>query len=78
MAGDYEQGVIDADTQPIIVARIAVRIGIPIAMAVPKVECKMNTAAVNPTTSEMCGWLGYLLPKIAAGSRPAFSSGDRG
>ncbi len=31
---------------------IAVRMGIPIAMAVPNVNNKMNTAAVSPTTSE--------------------------
>ena len=32
--------------------RIAVRMGIPIAMAVPKVKSKMTTAAARPTTSE--------------------------
>ena len=32
--------------------RIAVRMGIPIAMAVPKVNSKMTTAAASPTTSE--------------------------
>ena len=32
--------------------RIAVRMGMPMAMAVPKVKSKMNTAAVKPTTSE--------------------------
>jgi hypothetical protein len=32
--------------------KIAVRMGIPIAITVPKVKSKMNTAAVRPTTSE--------------------------
>jgi hypothetical protein len=32
--------------------RIAVRMGTPIAMAVPNVNSRMNTAAVSPTTSE--------------------------
>ena len=34
--------------------RIAVRMGIPITMAVPNVKNKMSTAAVRPITSERC------------------------
>jgi len=50
-AGGLSKAMIPRPTER---PRIAVRMGMPMAIAVPKVKSKMNTAAVKPTTSETC------------------------